>query len=110
MGTTKTNLYTSEQNQLAALIKVFAHPARIAILQQLMQAPNCMNAEMVSQLGLSQASISQHLNELKKSGVLEVTSSGNKRYYCINSIVWKNVQKQLHAFFEANQNHTASCQ
>jgi predicted transcriptional regulator len=109
MGATKTNLYTIKQNQLAALVKVFAHPARIAILQQLMQAPNCMNAEMVSQLGLSQASISQHLNELKKSGVLEVTTSGNKRYYCIDLIVWKNIQRELHAFFDTNENHTAAC-
>ncbi|MFT4568683.1 MAG: ArsR family transcriptional regulator, partial [Saprospiraceae bacterium] len=33
MGLTKTDLYTDEQVELAAMAKVIGHPARVAILQ-----------------------------------------------------------------------------
>ena len=32
MGITKSEIFTTEQNQLAALAKTFGHPARLAIL------------------------------------------------------------------------------
>ena len=35
MGLTRTDIFTEEQNQLADLAKVLGHPARIAILEQL---------------------------------------------------------------------------
>ena len=35
MGITKSDKFNEEQNTLATIAKVFAHPARIAILQQL---------------------------------------------------------------------------
>ena len=38
MGTTKTEIYTEEQNMLAVQLKAIAHPARLAILQELIKA------------------------------------------------------------------------
>ena len=47
MGLTKSELFTLEQNELAALAKVFAHPARIAIVQALLRANACVNWTLV---------------------------------------------------------------
>ncbi len=60
MGVTKTDLFTAEQNELAQLAKAMAHPARIAILQYLIASNSCVNGTLVQELGLAQATISQH--------------------------------------------------
>jgi len=61
MGLTKTEIFTGEQNELAVMLKAIAHPARIAILQQIINANACICGDLVDELGLAQATISQHL-------------------------------------------------
>ncbi|MDB5155813.1 MAG: transcriptional regulator [Mucilaginibacter sp.] len=61
MGLTKTEIFSDQQNELALLLKAIAHPARIAILQQIMAANACICGDLVEELGLAQATISQHL-------------------------------------------------
>ena len=82
MGLTKTDLFTAEQNQMALLAKCLAHPARIAILQHLLKANACINSDLVSELGLAQATISQHLKELKTNGLIKGTIEGVTMNYC----------------------------
>ncbi|WP_407429671.1 ArsR/SmtB family transcription factor, partial [Arcticibacter sp.] len=65
MGLTKTEMFTAEQNQLAQFLKAMAHPARIAILQRILISDTCICGDLVDELGLAQATISQHLKELK---------------------------------------------
>jgi len=60
MGVTKTEIYTEEQNRLASLLKVLGHPARIAILQYIINQKACICNDLVEELGLAQATISQH--------------------------------------------------
>ncbi|HWZ02035.1 MAG TPA: metalloregulator ArsR/SmtB family transcription factor, partial [Mucilaginibacter sp.] len=67
MGLTKTEIFTEEQNKLATLLKALAHPARIAILQQIINANACICGDLSAELGLAQATISQHLKELKNA-------------------------------------------
>ncbi len=65
MGLTKSEIFTAEQNTLASLFKVLGHPARIAILQYIIDQKTCICNDLVDELGLAQATISQHLKELK---------------------------------------------
>ena len=71
MGVTKTQNFTPQQNQMAAWAKALAHPARIAIIQHLLQTKSCICNDLVDVLPLAQATISQHLKELKASGVTQ---------------------------------------
>tara|TARA_R110002020_G_scaffold201803_1_gene404607 strand:- start:4896 stop:5090 length:195 start_codon:yes stop_codon:yes gene_type:complete len=64
MGITKSELFSDVQNELAIAAKAFAHPARIAIVQYLLKTNTCINSDLVQELGLAQATISQHLREL----------------------------------------------
>lgn len=57
MGLTKTDLFTEEQNFIASIAKVLAHPARIAILQYVIKSESCINSHLVEELGLAQATI-----------------------------------------------------
>ncbi|MDF1672865.1 MAG: metalloregulator ArsR/SmtB family transcription factor [Vicingaceae bacterium] len=99
MGITKTDLFTEEQNRLAVLAKAIAHPARIAIIQHIIKSNTCINNELVNQLGLAQATVSQHLKELKKVGILQGTVEGKAMCYCINPEEWNSIKNEINEFF-----------
>lgn len=101
MGITKAELFTERQNELASLAKALGHPARIAILEHLVRANQCINGDLVEELGLAQATISQHLKELKTLGFISGTVEGTSMSYCINAAKWEDVQAQFSTFFEA---------
>lgn len=93
MGATKTDLFTKKQNEIASMAKAIAHPARIAILQQLLKTNACVCGSLVEDLGLAQATISQHLKELKNVGLIQGTVEGTSVCYCINTKTWKQYQQ-----------------
>ena len=100
MGLTKTEIFTGEQNKLAAMLKAMAHPARIAILQQILKANACICGDLAGELGLAQPTISQHLKELKNAGLIKGTIEGVSVCYCINPDVWFSLKNELNLFFE----------
>ena len=106
MGVTKTDLFTKEQNEIALIAKVLGHPARIAIIQYLVKANRCINGELVEELGLAQATISQHLKELKSVGLIQGTIEGTSVSYCINPAKWEEVSGMMSALFS---NFSTSC-
>lgn len=91
MGLTKTDLFTETQNELAMVAKVLGHPARIAIIEHLLQAQQCINSDLVQETGLAQATVSQHLRELKDMGLIQGTIEGKSMCYCINPERWQEV-------------------
>ena len=95
MGLTKDHLFTKGQNDLASMARVLAHPARIAILQHLARTGTCVNNLLVEKLGLAQATISQHLWELKNAGLIKGTIEGTSLCYCIDPAGWKKLRDQL---------------
>ncbi|UII24008.1 ArsR/SmtB family transcription factor [Fulvivirga ligni] len=103
MGVTKTNLFKEDQNELAIAAKAFAHPARIAIIQHLIKANACINGDLVQELGLAQATISQHLRELKDIGIIQGTIEGSRVNYCIHPQRWKQIKEQFNTLFDSYQ-------
>jgi DNA-binding transcriptional ArsR family regulator len=101
MGTSKSNQFTKEQNKLADLFKALAHPARIAILQMLINQQSCICGDIVDELPLSQSTISQHLKELKKAGIIKGEISGVRTCYCINSSVWNELDDLTKSFISS---------
>lgn len=100
MGATKTELFTKKQNELAAMAKAIAHPARIAILQVLLKTSSCICGSLVEELGLAQPTISQHLKELKNAGLIQGNIEGTSVCYCINTKTWNKYREQLSGFFK----------
>jgi predicted transcriptional regulator len=109
MGLTKTEIFTDEQNKLAIMLKALAHPARIAILQQIIKANACVCGSLVDELGLAQATISQHLKELKNSGLIQGTIEGVSVCYCIEPEAWELLNKELNAFFGSYTDPVKCC-
>ena len=100
MGTTKTDLFSLRQNELASFAKAFGHPARIAILNHLITANECVNGDLVNEIGLAQATISQHLKELKSIGLINGTIDGVSVNYCINQERWLEVKELFNELFD----------
>jgi len=100
MGVTKSILFTEEQNELANMAKVLGHPARIAILQHIIDRKTCICNDLVDELGLAQATISQHLKELKNLGIIQGTIEGKSVCYCIEEKKWREIREQLNRFFD----------
>lgn len=100
MGITKATLFTEKQNKMAVMAKCFAHPARIAILEYLLTADKCVNTTLVNELGLAQATISQHLKELKTAKIIQGTIEGKSMNYCINPATWGKLKKEFNIFFD----------
>jgi len=100
MGVTRTDLFTDEQNTIALAAKAFAHPARVAIVQYLVQTNACINSDLVAELGLAQATISQHLRELKDIGIIQGSIEGTRINYCINPERWNQIHADFTALFE----------
>ena len=101
MGITKSEIFTQKQNTLANMLKALAHPARLAIIEHLLKAQSCICGDLVNELGLAQATISQHLKELKNAGFIKGTVEGTSVCYCINDKVWKQYRKQMENLFIA---------
>lgn len=84
MGTTKSELFTEAQNEIAAMAKALAHPARIAILEYLLKVNQCICGDIVNELPLAQPTVSQHLKELKQAGLIKGNIEGTAICYCVD--------------------------
>ena len=109
MGITKSEIFTEDQNKIASLFKVLGHPARIAILQYIINQNTCICNDLVDELGLAQATISQHLKELKSIGLIQGTIEGKSVCYCIDEQIWNQVKNELHVFFEQDVTVKSCC-
>jgi len=104
MGTSKKEAFNKSQNRLADLTKALAHPARIAIIEFLARRNICMCGDIVDELPLSQATVSQHLAELKRAGLITGEIDGPKVCYCIDQKAWKEAKLLLSRFFSDIKN------
>ena len=100
MGVTKSEIFSESQNQIATIAKVLGHPARIAILQQIIKSKSCICGDLVTEIGLAQPTISQHLRELKNIGIIKGDIEGTRVCYCINEEKWAEIRDVLTTFFQ----------
>lgn len=109
MGLAKTELFTDAQNEIAFFAKAFAHPARVAILQHLFKINTCVCGDLVNEIGLAQATISQHLRELKQLGLIKGDVEGTSICYCINKSKWIEMKKLIAGFLDQDISVPTNC-
>ena len=90
MAVSKKTEFTQEDIWLADVAKALSHPARIRILKILTEMDYCMVGSIVDQLPLAQATVSQHLKELKRVGLVQGEIDEPKICHCVNN---KNLLK-----------------
>lgn len=101
--------FTAEDVTTARMLKALSHPARIAIVRLLASRASCICGDIVDELPLAQATVSQHLRELKEAGIVQGTISGPKVCYCLNPEGWANVQRIVADLASISPYNSNSC-
>ena len=109
MGASKSNEFSIAENKIAGYAKALAHPARIAILKQLIEKQACICGDIVDELPLSQSTVSQHLKELKAAGLIKGDIEGARVCYCIDNQEWEAAKGAILSLFESYQNAHFNC-
>ena len=109
MGATKSYEFSPKDNKIAKYAKAMAHPARVAILKLLINRQACICGDIVEELPLSQSTISQHLKELKDSGLIKGDVEGVKVCYCIDDKELMNARQLLNGLFQSYDAAKAKC-
>ena len=68
--------------ELAQLAKAVGHPVRVRILELLLSRDACYCGQIVDELPLAQATVSQHLKVLKGAGLIVGEIDGLRTCYC----------------------------
>ncbi|OFX80247.1 MAG: transcriptional regulator [Bacteroidetes bacterium GWE2_29_8] len=79
----KKELFDDDLQEMALYFKVLSHPARLAILKYLAEKKTCISGDISNELPLSRTTVSQHLQELKKAGLIHGEIDGVKVNYCL---------------------------
>ncbi len=87
MPKAKVELFDKELQESAVLFKALSHPARLAILKFLSETNSCFTGDISNELPLGRTTVNQHLNELKRSGLVQGHITGIKTNYCLNPSV-----------------------
>lgn len=109
MGTTKTDLFTDAQNQIATMAKALGHPARVAILEYLQKVNQCICGDIVNELPLAQPTISQHLKELKNAGLIKGNVEGTAICYCIDEAAIEKLGVYFSGMLEKLEKKKSEC-
>ncbi|HMQ91258.1 MAG TPA: metalloregulator ArsR/SmtB family transcription factor, partial [Flavilitoribacter sp.] len=100
MGKTKSGLFSERHNRLAKMAKALAHPARVAILEALVRRGSCVCGDLVDELPLSQATVSQHLKAMKEAGLIKGEIEGQFTCYCVDKKACQEAWKALGGMLE----------
>lgn len=106
----KTSLFDTDLQQLSTIAKTLSHPARLAILKYLANANTCISGDITDEIPLSRTTVSQHLQELKKAGLIHGEIDGTKVCYCICKENVENAMAIFSSFFnEVKSGNANNC-
>lgn len=83
MGVTKRIGFKEDINNIAEVFKALGHPARIQIMNILLDKEACSCGSIVEVLPLAQSTVSNHLLELKKANLVNISFSGKSSIYSV---------------------------
>ena len=109
MATARTDAFSPDDPTLAAWAKALGHPARIAILRLLAERQTCLCGEVVDELPLAQATVSQHLRALKEAGLIKGETDGPRSCYCLDESALRRLHEALGQLFAGLKCDCACC-
>ncbi len=89
--------------QMALIAKAMSHPVRVYILKKLSQMNTCCySGNLVEELPIGRSTLSQHLKELKYSGLIQGEINPPYIKYCINRENWNKAKVLFDDLFNEN--------
>ena len=96
----KKTIYTDEQVLKARFAKALGHPVRVYIIELLAKQSCCYSGDLTEILPIAKSTLSQHLKELKKAGLIQGEIEAPKIKYCLNRDNWALAKKLMKETFE----------
>ena len=109
----KSKYLSPEQEKISRYAKALSHPVRVYVLNYL--ADNlekcCYSGDMAEELPIARSTLSEHLKELKKSGLIQGEINPPFIKYCINRQNWEEARSMLNNFFtrDTQQSDPKTC-
>ncbi len=100
----KSEQFDLHLQDLAVFAKMLSHPARIQILKKLVKKKSCTCNDIVGELPLAQATVSQHLKVMKEVGIIEGKVDGPWVCYCINRKKMRQLRDGFESLFQTSFN------
>ncbi|TRZ70184.1 MAG: ArsR family transcriptional regulator [Bacteroidetes bacterium] len=93
--------YTESQEKIARYAKALAHPVRVFILDFLAghADKSCYSGDMAEELPIARSTLSEHLKELKKAGLIQGEINPPYIKYCINRKNWEDAKELFERFY-----------
>ena len=105
----KTSPLTAEHEQLARYAKALGHPVRAFIIELLSTQSCCFSGDLAEELPIARSTLSQHLKELKDSGLIQGTIEYPKIRYCINLENWEKAKILFGNLLSRQPSYESSC-
>jgi predicted transcriptional regulator len=99
---TKKKYYSDDQEKLARYAKALSHPVRVFVMDFLANNLDkcCYSGDMAEELPIARSTLSEHLKELKKAGLIQGEINPPYIKYCINRDNWDEAKLLLNKFFK----------
>jgi predicted transcriptional regulator len=104
----KISYLNPEQVKLSSYAKAMGHPIRLFILNYLSERLDscCYSGDMAEELPIARSTLSEHLKELKKAGLIQGEINPPFIKYCINKENWEEARRLMNDFFLSNKSQT----
>ncbi|MBE0679637.1 MAG: helix-turn-helix transcriptional regulator [Bacteroidales bacterium] len=98
----KRKYYTEDQEKLARYAKALSHPVRVFVMDFLANNLDrcCYSGDMAEELPIARSTLSEHLKELKKAGLIQGEINPPYIKYCIHRENWDEAKILLNKFFK----------
>ncbi len=101
--------YKNNEEQIARYMKALSHPARVAIVRFLASEESCFFGDIHEVLPIAKATVSQHLTELKNSGLIQGEIIPPKVKYCINKEAWSEAKELIDSLMKSVNREKMCC-
>ncbi|MBG0859047.1 MAG: helix-turn-helix transcriptional regulator [Bacteroidales bacterium] len=103
MASPKRNKFSREDIRVARFAKAMSHPARVAVLRMLAAKEACYFNEISKKIPLAGSTVSQHMYELKRAGIVQDSYEPPRIKYSIDSRKWKQARRYFRDFLKIKQ-------
>ncbi len=98
----KKEYFTENQRKISMYSKALSNPVRVFILDFLLKNAStcCYSGDMIEELPIARSTLSEHLSELKRAGLIQGEINPPYIKYCINRENWEEAKRLLLDFFK----------
>ncbi|MGZ2368637.1 ArsR/SmtB family transcription factor [Ancylomarina sp. YFZ004] len=103
---TDNEFYSDQEKQVARFAKALSHPVRVYICKLLSKQSCCYSGDLAAEVPIARSTLSQHLKELKASGLIQGEIVPPKIKYCLNKENWAKASEMFDSLFDSKKEMT----